>query len=353
MRYQRLAEGSDEIRLITILSASDSSEAIKCRTDTFEINSQHYTPEYQRLLPSTDQALLDTTTLRSRWKAQSSRLQSAQFDKGSTDNLPEPRYTWGDYLALSYTWGDPSDRCEIYVNGEPLYVTQNLARGLRVLRDKAYIKDGWKLWIDAICINQEDNGERATQVKRMREIYTKAWSPIIWLGASNDNSEGAIELVRTLSRSFTGRDAAVELTSLLRREPTTFGEGKWRALHQLAVRPYWRRAWILQEASLGYDDMPVLCGNDTLPWVDIHRAFWLLNKTDEVINTHMTREVEDAGSRFDVAIWNSLFVVGEIHKLQAEQSASQRVNLYRVLSLSRNVFATNPRDKIYGLLALM
>ena len=99
--------------------------------------------------------------------------------------------------------------------------------------------------------------------------------------------------------------------------------------------------------------MPVLCGDQTIAWVDVHRAFWLINKSDEIVNIYITNEVEGSGAKLDIAIWNSMFVVGEIHKLQDEQIAKHAVNLYRVMSLSRNVFATDPRDKIYGLLAMM
>jgi hypothetical protein len=39
-----------------------------------------------------------------------------------------------------------------------------------------------KFWIDALSINQEDIQERNTEVKRMRSLYERAWSVVVWLG---------------------------------------------------------------------------------------------------------------------------------------------------------------------------
>jgi hypothetical protein len=85
------------------------------------------------------------------------------------------RFAWGDYVALSYTWGDPKETREIFVNGKSVQVTVNLEAALRVLRGKAPVKAGLKLWIDALCINQEDNDEKEVQVKRMADIYQRAY----------------------------------------------------------------------------------------------------------------------------------------------------------------------------------
>jgi len=359
MRYKALLE-EEEVRLVTILPSSEENETIRCKIDHFNIGDLYHAEAFQQHRASPIGAQDD-----SRWswveycKRQKNQelgddwVDISPLADDATVHLPLPRYTWGDYLALSYTWGGSKAMQKIIVNDDPVLVTENLGQALHVLRDKHYIKDGWKLWIDALCINQKDIVERATQVKNMRNIYSKAWTPIIWLGPLADESDLAVELIRNLSTMQDERNAVTNLTAALRRDPKLFGEGRWRALHQFIVRRYWRRAWILQEASLGRDDMPVLCGQQTLPWIHIHRTFDLLNKSDEVINIYITKELEEAGLNLDILIWNGLFVAGEIHRLQAEQIEIKSINLYRVMSLSRNVNATDPRDKIYGLLAMI
>lgn len=86
------------------------------------------------------------------------------------------RFAWGDYIALSYTWGDPKETREIFVNGKSVQVTVNLEAALRALCNKAPVKAGLKLWIDALCINQDDDDEKAVQVKRMANIYQRAYA---------------------------------------------------------------------------------------------------------------------------------------------------------------------------------
>jgi len=55
------------------------------------------------------------------------------------------------YIALSYTWGDPSKTLPIEVNDETMQVTVNLESALRRLRDKFHL---WTthFWIDAVCL---------------------------------------------------------------------------------------------------------------------------------------------------------------------------------------------------------
>ncbi|THV45125.1 hypothetical protein BGAL_0527g00020 [Botrytis galanthina] len=83
------------------------------------------------------------------------------------------------YQALSYTWGDPSIRAPIKVDGHVFMATTNLESALRYLRDTEITR---VLWVDAVCINQEDIPERGMQVQQMRRIYKNAKDVLIWLG---------------------------------------------------------------------------------------------------------------------------------------------------------------------------
>ena len=49
-----------------------------------------------------------------------------------------------------------------------IYVTRSLYHALRYLRYKSQSR---VLWIDAICVNQDDLKERSCQVQRMADIY--------------------------------------------------------------------------------------------------------------------------------------------------------------------------------------
>jgi hypothetical protein len=82
-----------------------------------------------------------------------------------------------EYEALSWCWGiaAPTSYINIRKDGR-IYskkVQPDLLAALKALRDPQ--KDRY-LWIDAICINQEDIGERNHQVEMMSTIYGQAKS---------------------------------------------------------------------------------------------------------------------------------------------------------------------------------
>lgn len=68
------------------------------------------------------------------------------------------------YFALSYVWGNDKPTNEINLNKSPFLVQDNLYSALLHIRDPKEVKT---LWIDAICINQDDHLERTSHVKRM------------------------------------------------------------------------------------------------------------------------------------------------------------------------------------------
>jgi hypothetical protein len=242
---------------------------------------------------------------------------------------------------------------EIIINGHSVMVTENVKSILSILRDKEAFQNGWKIWIDALCINQADIEERGRQIKRMKYIYSRSWTPLVWLGGERDESDKAMNLIRILSRDYTGHDDANKLTDSLHKNPTLFGEGYWRALHQIATRPYWRRAWVMQEAAMGRKSTPILCGHQSVPWVDITNSFRLLAKTSEVINTVMTKELKDVGLGLNIVIWVTFYTVSEVHILRSIQDGQLAADLNRLLCLGRNVLATDSRDQLYSLLGLM
>jgi hypothetical protein len=85
------------------------------------------------------------------------------------------------FEAISYTWGDQSDREIISVGGASFDISKNLANALRHFRSR----DGQcRFWADAVCINQSDITERNKQVQIMRDIFSKACKTRVWLGDS-------------------------------------------------------------------------------------------------------------------------------------------------------------------------
>jgi len=90
--------------------------------------------------------------------------------KASLHNAPP-------YNALSYTWGLASDpHYPILLNGRTFYARENLWLALYGLQMRA---DPVVIWIDAICIDQENIPERDHQVRKMKAIYEQADQVIV------------------------------------------------------------------------------------------------------------------------------------------------------------------------------
>jgi hypothetical protein len=117
------------------------------------------------------------------------------------------------YEALSYAWGLPNQHHDkIYIwetkleGGtsvkylEFLPIRTSLCLALRYLRLPNTPR---VIWIDAICINQENITEKGQEVGRMGEIYHKAERVIVWLGPDDTDTPVALETIKTLSTGIT------------------------------------------------------------------------------------------------------------------------------------------------------
>jgi hypothetical protein len=108
------------------------------------------------------------------------------------------------YEALSYCWGVSEPSVSIVCNGQPFEVRPNLGAALQRLRRSnvgvsPMIWLARALWIDAVCINQVDLGERTEQVSFMADIYTQARKTLIWLGEDDGCAASAFSIIHKVA----------------------------------------------------------------------------------------------------------------------------------------------------------
>ena len=83
------------------------------------------------------------------------------------------------YETVSYCWGDPSLRASILVNGRLVDVPASAETMLSTVSNDNKERT---VWIDAVCINQNDKDERGHQVSIMGSIYRQCTRNLIYLG---------------------------------------------------------------------------------------------------------------------------------------------------------------------------
>jgi len=259
------------------------------------------------------------------------------------------------YIALSYTWGDPTLTVPILLNGERFLVTKNLYSALAQFRQPTGYRSLF-YWIDAICINQEDVQEKSIQVQRMKQIYEGADEVYVWLGAEANDSYLAMRKLDSLNKYFRqqGPDeaAAQIMANLVDQEDTSwmfgppsepFDERPWRALEKLFERPWWTRVWIIQESTTLETPTYIFCGSENITTKSLYIAcvVILILATKSPIYQQLKDYDIDTGKAHKLRqIVNGRFVGGR---------NLQTLNLLREF---RPFQATDPRDKVYAIAPL-
>ena len=164
-------------------------------------------------------------------------------------------------------------------------VTTNLFFALYFLRLE---HEPRTMWIDAICIGQDDLDERSSQVQLMREIYRGCRRAVVWLGEETYWTARVFEFLKAMDKARgwgTGnedskrafRKSSAELQEKLSTDETVQRIVEKGLYGDIAQRPFWSRIWIVQEVAVAYDVL-VQCGTDVMGWEDFSNAVckWFL-----------------------------------------------------------------------------
>ncbi|KAI0443054.1 heterokaryon incompatibility protein-domain-containing protein [Xylaria telfairii] len=175
------------------------------------------------------------------------------------------------YEALSYFWGSKTlmggVRIVEAIDSE-LQVTRNLDVALRHLR---YTDRPRFLWVDAICIDQQNNVEKGPQVAMMCEIYRLASRVVVWLGPEENHSDRAMSCLEHMGSQV---DYGLTLSPLPGADksmsdiavPIPLEAADLSHLYHLICRPWFERLWVRQEIMLASKGAVVLCGSSVVPW---------------------------------------------------------------------------------------
>ncbi|KAG4429972.1 hypothetical protein IFR05_014549 [Cadophora sp. M221] len=237
--------------------------------------------------------------------------------------LEECRYDlYGHYTALSYVWGDTSERRTIFVESQPFEVTANLCSALENLRHE---KKKLRIWIDAICIDQSNIAERSHQVSLMKGIYSLAKQTVVYLGPSDERSDFLFEALRV------GENQALPS---LKQFPMF--------MELILKRRWFTRVWIFQELVLS-KQVWVQIGRKAIDWdlltapQTAHRYLRTTTEGYAIPGIELFIRMNDARHKYRLSL-----LVG-----------AKRSSIPQILAERRDSRATDARDIVYGHLAIV
>ncbi|KAK6515898.1 hypothetical protein TWF281_004490 [Arthrobotrys megalospora] len=268
------------------------------------------------------------------------------------------------YAALSYFWGvDPPAAClyllhdddrrvrpnkdnwgSIARHAKRVIIRNNLFRALLRLRrsDKPVA-----LWVDYLCINQEDTVEKTAQLREMVKIYRMAEKVCIWLGEADDagRSDMAMNFIETV-KDFAMLDTYAE--DKKRAE-------EWHGLSELMRDRWFSRRWVVQEIALA-KTATVHCGSKSVPWSDFVDAVSILVSNQVRIRSLFDPKVwrEGPGTLGEVQSFGANILITEMNSLfwRAEDGTIIKPvkSLESLVTTLKTFDTSDQRDLIYSLI---
>jgi hypothetical protein len=257
-----------------------------------------------------------------------------------------------DYEALSYTWGnDPPHASIVVVEGDNLYrlrISGTLMNALIHLRPLS-APNPRLVWIDALCINQQNISERNNHLSRMGQIFAQASRVLVWLGEEADNSDRGLQLLSSVANI----DLAEKVLSDVERAY------EWEAVFQLLQRPYFQRQWVIQELACARKAV-VYCGQSSMGWAEFADAVNLVDKRRDELHAmfhqradyqHKPRFLPDKGV---LVVTRLIEAVNSTLRMSDDGQTTFPLRTLEdlVCNVSLIFQTTDPKDAIYSVLGL-
>jgi len=270
------------------------------------------------------------------------------------------------YSALSYVWGSAPASHTVYIQDDidesssstynketqaecrsrtlqtkALAIRPNLHDALIHLRSRKIIVP---IWIDALCIDQNDAQERSNQVQKMGSIYMNAQFVSVWLGTNEDSAIPAFRLARELTDMHALGDTPRD------SRPSV----QWDSLSRLTHHAWFTRAWVVQEVVFARR-VTFHCGGESIAWDDLQDAIGIFNKYFHHIplgvyaTKHGRRRVlkpKPLAADLLVSLCSNIF------RRTPAISHESTIGLETLVSLAAMCDTSDPRDKVYALLGI-
>ncbi|KAH0434198.1 hypothetical protein CcaCcLH18_05522 [Colletotrichum camelliae] len=282
-------------------------------------------------------------------------LQWAVYGKDEDENIVEEggKLKFKDmvdhpYMGENYIrMGGKMPDAPIICDGVTLVVGGELFRALRRLREE----DGppLRIWVDALCINQQDISERNEHVKIMGQVYAGASRTRVWLGESTQMDFQAMRTLMAISEVFANlhkrgifeNDMSIPQFQGLFESTANTERIDWGLLSEMLNRAWFKRTWIIQEVA-NSKDISVHLGSLSFGWT-------FLSSVIRAIQRYKLQ-----GTIVECKALKTIAIMEELRHERIDKSVPfSTIPLLELLEELRDFNATIPSDKIYGVLGLM
>ncbi|KAK4615827.1 hypothetical protein CLAFUW4_10093 [Fulvia fulva] len=260
------------------------------------------------------------------------------------------------YIALSYSWGTEPTGIELEIG--PLAcipITKHLDRALRQARNP---RKSVFLWVDALCIDQQNVEERSAQVSIMQHIFSAAEDVYIWLGMGTDVLS---------ARNLEDGPTAENLRWMIALNRDTKQNDQFVGLNAQAMRSimgqqthaWWKRKWVLQEVSVAKNPPLVLYDE----YIFDGAAFFKSWPAEFILGSPRTQQISDVrpGQTWSSGIWQAFMSMEQSMRVPwlmrdwwtyYQIHPSEGRPLGELLRIAAASNTSNHLDHVYALLGL-
>lgn len=232
---------------------------------------------------------------------------------------------WFNYVAVSYTWlreeyawyGERlPEFTKLRIDGNMVVVPSHVAFIIGCL----FLRGAQWVWIDCLCINQNDREERGHQVSHMNRIFQNAEEVAVFLGKPTHETNDTLRVLCNDLRDRVYVTEEIDVESPSEDPPKLEHTNGFR---HISEHKYWSRAWILQEIALARK-LRLICGEFMLDHYN----------TTELIRRLIEHEVAQT-IKMQLMLINKLAV-------------KIKLPLLDIMTATRYARCSEPRDAIYA-----
>lgn len=263
------------------------------------------------------------------------------------------------YQALSYVWGTDLRTQSLATLEGTIPITESLEKALRRLRSDKHIIS---LWVDAVCINQDDTIEKAKQISLLSTVFQNATCTYAFVDGGVD-SDAALQMLMQVRLHAMGKTRAashqfdqVKTDQMIEDElwpksipkaPRYWGargiphpqDQIWASVEAFFSLPWFRRVWIIQEVVVAHN-VEIVCGKWTIEWSTLHEAMQVVDRQLQ-LDDYDTTQLRSS--------WQPFISLAEQREWEARD---HRWALVMLLEHFRNTESTLCRDRLFALLGL-